>query len=67
LKHLLSARQLAPRVGIHHTHLLTLARMGKVPCYRFGKRVTFDEEEVLKAAHDLGGNGERKDHGDLNL
>ena len=68
MKHYLqSANRLAPKLGIHPTTLRRLARAGEIPHYRFGNRLLFEEDEVLKAAHDLGGSSEREDHGDFNL
>jgi len=46
MKHLLSAKEAAPRFGVSPQTLHRLARKGKIPHYQIGSRRSFDPLEL---------------------
>ncbi len=45
---LLTARQVAERIGVDTATVWKWARAGKVPARRFGRLVRFDEREIVR-------------------
>jgi excisionase family DNA binding protein len=45
---IVSAKELAVVLGCHYRTIVKKARMGEIPCYRSGKLLRFDVEEVKK-------------------
>jgi excisionase family DNA binding protein len=46
MKHLLSAKEAAPRFGVSPQTLHRLARLGRIPHYQIGSRRSFDPLEL---------------------
>lgn len=43
---LLSTKEVAAKLGVHHKIVLRWVRNLSLPCFRFGKEFRFDESEV---------------------